>query len=59
MQLPNDLKNIKKNPKLLVPAEKAKNLYELTTKEHKKLLIEDISKTYKKNYRICHKCHKH
>ena len=48
MQLSNDVKNIKKNPKLLVPARKTNNLYELTTEEYNKLLIENISKMYKK-----------
>ena len=48
MQLSNDVKNIKKNPKLLVPAGKTNNLYELTTEEYNKLLIENISKMYKK-----------
>ena len=49
MQLSNDGKNIKKNPKLLVPADKTNNLQELTTEEYNKLLIENISKTYKKS----------
>ena len=49
MQLSNDVKNIKKNPKLLVPAGKTNNLYELTTEEYNKLLIENISKTHKKS----------
>ena len=49
MQLSNDVKNIKKNPKLLVPADKTNNLQELTTEEYNKLLIENISKTYKKS----------
>ena len=44
----NDVKNIKKNPKLLVPTDKTNNLYELTTEEYNKLLIENISKMYKK-----------
>ena len=44
----NDMKNIKKNPKLLVPTDKTNNLYELTTEEYNKLLIENISKMYKK-----------
>ena len=42
------MKNIKKNPKLLIPADKTNNLYKLTTEEYNKLLIENISKTYKK-----------
>ena len=33
MQLSNDVKNIKNNAKLLVPADKANNLYELTSEE--------------------------
>ena len=49
MQLSNDVKDIKKNPKLLVPAGKTNNLYELTTEEYNKLLIENISNTYKKS----------
>ena len=44
----NDVKNIKKNQKLLVPTDKTNNLYELTTEEYNKLLIENISKMYKK-----------
>ena len=48
MQLFNDVKNIKKNPKFLIPADKTNNLCELTTEEYNKLLIENISKTYKK-----------
>ena len=49
MQLSNDVKNIKKNPKILVPADKTNNLYELTIEEYNKLLIGNISKTYKKS----------
>ena len=48
MQLFNDVENIKKNPKLLIPVDKTNNLYELTTEEYNKLLIENISKSYKK-----------
>ena len=47
MQLSNDVKNMKKNPKLLVPADKTNNLQELTTEEYNKLLIENISQTYR------------
>ena len=32
-----------------MPADKNNNLYELTTEEYSRLLIENISKTYKKN----------
>ena len=59
MQLFNAVKNIKKNPKLLIPADKTNNLYELTTDEYNKLLLKNISKTYKKNYRICYKWYQH
>ena len=48
MQLPNDVKNIKKNPKLLIAAWKTNNLYEYTTKEYNKRLLENISKKDKK-----------
>ena len=49
MQLSNDVKNIKKPPKLLISTDRTNNLYELTTEEYKKLLIENISQTYKKS----------
>ena len=39
MQLSNDVKNIEKSPKLLVPTDKTYNFYKLTTKEYNKLLI--------------------
>ena len=42
------MKNIKKNPKLLISADKTNNLFELTTEEYNKLLFENISKTYKR-----------
>ena len=48
MQLSSDVKNIKKNPKLLVPADKTNNLYEPTSELYNKLLTENISKSYKK-----------
>ena len=57
MQLPNDVKNIKKNPKLLIPADKTNNLYEFTNEEYNKFLIKNIGKTYKKTYCICYKCY--
>ena len=48
-RLSDDVRNIKKNTKLLIPADKTNNLYELTTGEYNKLLTENISKTYKKS----------
>ena len=47
-QLQNDVKRIKQEPKLLIPTDKTNNLYRLTTDEYKKLLTENISKSYKK-----------
>ena len=44
MQLSNDVINIKKNSKLLIPANKTNNLPELTTGEYYKLVTENISK---------------
>ena len=44
----NEVKNKKKNPKLLIPADKTNNLCKLTTEEYNKLLIQKISETYKK-----------
>ena len=41
-------KNRKKYPKLLIPADKTNNLYEITGEQYNKLLLENISKTYKK-----------
>ena len=38
MQLSSDVKNIKKNSKLLIPADNTNNLYKLTTEECNKLL---------------------
>ena len=49
VQLSDDVRNIKKNLKLLKPADKTNNLYELTTGKYNKLLTENISKTYKKS----------
>ena len=48
MQLPYHVKNIKRNPKFLITTDKTNNLYEFTSEEYSKLLIENISKTYKK-----------
>ena len=46
--LSDGTRNIKKKPKLLIPADKTNNLYELSTDKYNKLLTENISKTYKK-----------
>ena len=49
VQLLDDIKNIKKNLKLLISADTTNNLYELTTNEYNKLLAENISILYKKS----------
>ena len=46
--LSDDVRNIKKNTKLLIPEDKTNNLYELTTDEYNQLLTKNISKTYTK-----------
>ena len=51
---PNDVKNIKQDPKLLIPTDKTNNfdrLYRLTTDEYHKPLTENISKSNKKSDR--------
>ena len=50
-QLQNDVKRIKQDPMLLIPADKPNNLHRLTTDEYNKLLTENISKSYKKNWK--------
>ena len=48
MQLSNDVKNIKKNPQLLIPGDKTNYLYEVTSEEYNKLLHENICNSYNK-----------
>ena len=52
--LSDGIRNIRKNPKLLIPADKTNNLYELSTDQYNKLLTENISKTYKNT--TCQPC---
>ena len=47
-RLSEDVTNIKKNRKLLIPAYKTSNLYELTTDEYSMFLTENISIAYEK-----------
>ena len=47
-KLNSDLSDIKNNPNVLVFADKTNNIYELSKEEHEKLLLENITKTYKK-----------
>ena len=47
-KLSSDVKNVKRNNGLIVPADKTTNFYKLDTKSYKKLLDKNITKTYKK-----------
>jgi len=46
--LHNDVKKIKTSPNILVFADKTSNLYEVPPEHYKKLLKENVTKTYKK-----------
>ena len=46
-QLKNNLKEIKKSSDLLVFADKTSNIYKMCTGDYKKLLKDNIAKTYK------------
>ena len=45
-QLQSDVKSIKQDAKLLIPAGKTNYLYRLATDDYNKLLTENISKSY-------------
>lgn len=47
-KLSNDVKNIKKDRKLLIPADKTTNFYKLEPTEYETLLQQNITKSYKK-----------
>ena len=47
-QLQNDMKSIKQDSRLLIPADKTNNLYRLTTDEYNRLLTKHMFKSYKK-----------
>ena len=56
MQLSNDVKKIKTNSKLLIPADKTNNLYKPTTDEYnKKYYLKTLLKRVK-YYRTYYKC---
>ena len=44
----NDVSKIKSSPNVLVAGDKATNLYEMLPNNYKKLLYENITRTYKK-----------
>ena len=45
----NDISKIKSSPSIFVPADKTANMYEMPPDNYKKLLYENITKTYKKS----------
>ena len=47
--LKKDIKKIKSNNKVFVPADKSRNIYKLENDEYSKLLKENVTKTYKKS----------
>ena len=48
-KLKNDVDHIKKSNKIFVFADKSRNIYEVEQEEYKKLLKENITKSYKKS----------
>ena len=44
----NDIKSMKSSENVFVFADKTRNLYEMDKSTHKKLILENITKTYKK-----------
>ena len=47
-QFKNDIDNIKSSNKIFAPADKSRNIYKLEKDDYKKLLTENITKTYEK-----------
>ena len=50
-QLNEDIKQIKRDSKIFVPADKSRNIYKMDRETYEKLLHENITKTYKKTGR--------
>ena len=50
-RLSNDIKQIKNSDKVFISADKSRHVYKLGQSEYKKLLKENITKTYKKSDR--------
>ena len=48
-KMKNNISKIKSYPNVFVPADKATNLYEMPPNDYKKLVYENITKTYKKS----------
>ena len=47
-QMKNDIAKIQKSDKLLIPADKTRNIYAMAPDEYSKLLMENVTKDYKK-----------
>ena len=47
-KLKEDILNIQKCEKVLIPADKSRNIYKMETTDYKKLLHDNIKTTYKK-----------
>ena len=48
-KLKEDILNIQKCEKVLIPADKSRNIYKMETADYKKLLHDNIKTTYKKS----------
>ena len=48
-KLRNDISDIQKCEKVLIPADKSRNIYKMETADYKKLLHDNITRTYKKS----------
>ena len=48
-KLKNDISDIQICQKVLVPADKSRNIYKMETADYKKLLHDNITRTYKKS----------
>ena len=49
-KLKEDLSKIKQSPNVFVFTDKTSNIYEMPKKQHKKLLHDNVTKTYKKQH---------
>ena len=47
-QLTADVNSIRSSPNMLISADKTNNLYEISTENHNKLLLDNVTKSYKK-----------
>ena len=48
-QLKKDISEVQKCEKVLIPADKSRNIYKMETAHYDKLLHDNITKTYKKS----------